>query len=132
MATNNNENVEEAYEETSLTWKEWLVKRKEFMSTYPKDKKVIEGPEWDALMELQPRLWEYDLPDTLSVECLEELAEVLNWGQEDPETAHSLEKRAMEMFISGVAKGSHAPEVAQKLAQKLMEIGGIPFSRWFA
>ena len=132
MASDNTNNKVEEDVEKRLTWTEWLTKKDAFLSTYPKDKQVLEGDEWDALIGQRPMLWEYQLPKTLTVESLEELSEVLGWGDTDPEAAHSYEKDAMNMFIAGVAKGIYTPEETQKLAQKLVDIAHIPFSRWFA
>ncbi len=120
-------------EEGEVTWTEWLVLEKEFMKNYPKDKDTLEGPEWDALIEKMPRPWDYDLPDTLTKEGLEELVEVLGWiGNSDPETSHSLEDNVKDMFICGVADGTITPEETVELAKILTKISRIPFSRWRA
>jgi hypothetical protein len=119
--------------EGEVTWTEWLVLEKEFMKNYPKDKDTLEGPEWDALIEKKPRSWDYDLPDTLTKEGLEELVEVLGWiGNDDPEVSHSLEDNVKDMFIRGVADGTITPEEAVEFAKILTKISQIPFSRWCA
>jgi hypothetical protein len=134
MTTDNVENRFDAENRmrNEFTWTEWLEKFDEFEKTYPKDKDVLEGPEWDWLSERRPDLDNYDLPETLTNESLDELFKVLDWGDSDAETAHSLEKEAMNKFICGLAGGKYTPEETQAMAKKFMEIGRIPFARWFA
>jgi Rad3-related DNA helicase len=116
-----------------ITWTKWLALEKEFTENYPKDKEVLEGPEWDALLEKMPRPWDYHLPETLTKESLEEFVEVLEWiGNDDPETSHSLEDRVKNMFICAVADGTFTPEETREMANILKEISQIPFSRWCA
>jgi hypothetical protein len=119
--------------ENTITWKQWLAMEKELLITNPAVDGVLEGPEWDALMEKMPRPWEYDLPDTLTKEGLEELMDVLGWiGNEDPEVSHSLEDNVKDMFICGVADGKFTPEETVELANILKRISRIPLSRWRA
>jgi len=114
------------------TWTEWFEKLDAFERKHAGEDRDG-NPEWDALMKDMPHIWDFQIPKILTTKSLEELSRVLMWaGEGDPEAAHGMEKEAMNNFIAGVAEGAFTPEEAKELAGKLMEISGIPFSRWFA
>jgi hypothetical protein len=72
-------------------------------------------------------------PDTLTKEYLEKLiAELEYQGSCDPEVAHSLEKTAMECFITNVVAKKYTVEEASIIGKLILDIQKIPFSRWFA
>lgn len=125
--------VEDNEEEQMVTWTEWLALEKEFMESHPNTPDTLDSPEWKELMKKMPRPWDYELPNTLTKEGLEELAEVLEWiGNYDPETSHSLEDKARKMFICEVADGKLTPEETVEMAKILKRISEIRFSRWCA
>lgn len=68
-------------------------------------------------------------PDTLTVEHLEELYELMcEFGPEQPELAHSHEVRAMRVFVSKLPLLSH--EEALEIAAVLKKINDLKFPRW--
>ena len=85
--------------------------------------------------EIEEPLYDFPRPtsDTLTKEYLEKLIAVLKeQGDSDPEVAHSLEKAAMNCFITNVVAKKYTPEEASEIGQLILDIHMIPFPRWYA
>jgi hypothetical protein len=85
--------------------------------------------------EIAEPLYNFPRPtsDTLTKEYLEKLIVVLmEQGESDPEVAHSLERAAMECFITNVIAKKYTLEEASNIGQLIKDIEKIPFPRWFA
>ena len=72
-------------------------------------------------------------PETLTKEYLEKLiVELKLQGNDDPEIAHRLERRATECFLVNIIESKYSVEEELVITQLLLDIGKSPFPRWFS
>ena len=98
---------------------------------------TAEGSNDDSCNMQEDHMQLYDFPfptpETLTKEYLEKLiAELKYQGHCDDEVAHQLEKAVMECFISNVVAKKYTVDEASVIGQMILDIGKIPFYRWFA